>query len=45
MDPLREKSRQKGLKVTKYIAKVALVCVRRGSWWQQAVDIVAARHK
>ncbi len=31
MYPLREKSRQKGLKVTKYSAKVALVCVRRGA--------------
>ncbi len=42
---LWEKSRQKGLKVTKYCAKVALLCVRCGSWWQRVVDIVAARHK
>ncbi len=37
-----EKSHQKGLKVAKYCAKVALLCVRCGSWWQRAVDIVAA---
>ncbi len=33
------------MKVAKYCAKVALVCVRRGSSWQRVVDIVASRHK
>ncbi len=45
MSLLWKKSRQNVLKVNKYRAEFALVCVRgrRGSWWQRVVDIVADR--
>ncbi len=36
---LWKNSRQNGPKVTKYCAKVTLICVRCGSWWQGAVGI------
>ncbi len=32
-----------GLKVVKYSVKVALLCERRGSWWQRMVDIRGGR--
>ncbi len=36
-------SHQKGTKVAKYCAKVTLVCVRHGSWWQGAVGICGSQ--